>query len=61
LQFLIAAIICTVLIAVNIFKPKWGYVVASFIAELMLYKISKIRNAKRRIDINLAFKEIPPE
>jgi len=39
----------------------YGYVVASFIAGLILYKISKIRNAKRGIDINLAFKEIPPE
>ncbi|MFP3215416.1 MAG: amino acid permease [Candidatus Micrarchaeota archaeon] len=39
----------------------YGYVVASFIAGLILYEISKIRNAKRGIDISLAFKEIPPE
>jgi len=39
----------------------YGYVVASFIAGLILYEISKIRNAKKGIDISLTFKEIPPE
>ncbi len=39
----------------------YGYVVASFIAGVVLYEISKWRNAKKGIDISMAFKEIPPE
>ncbi|MGC8586319.1 MAG: APC family permease [Candidatus Micrarchaeia archaeon] len=39
----------------------YGYVVASFVAGIVLYEISKWRNAKKGIDISMAFKEIPPE
>jgi len=39
----------------------YGYVIASFAAGIILYEISKRRNAKKGIDISLAFKEIPPE
>lgn len=39
----------------------YGYVVLSFIAGIVLYELSKYRNAKKGINIELAFKEIPPE
>ena len=39
----------------------YGYVVASFVAGLVLYTISKRKNAAKGIDISLAFKEIPPD
>ncbi len=39
----------------------YGYVVVSFIAGLVLYTISKRKNAAKGIDISLAFKEIPPD
>ncbi len=39
----------------------YAYVVGSFIVGLLLYFGSKWYNAKRGIDISLAFKEIPPE
>ncbi len=39
----------------------YGYVIVSFIAGVTLYYISKRSNAKKGIDITLAFKEIPPE
>ena len=39
----------------------YGYIVASFVAGLVLYSISKWSNAKKGIDISMAFREIPPE
>ncbi len=39
----------------------YGYVVISFVAGIVLYSISKKSNAKKGIDITMAFKEIPPE
>ncbi len=39
----------------------YGYIVASFVAGLALYTYSKRANAKKGIDITMAFKEIPPE
>ncbi|MGA2198616.1 MAG: APC family permease [Nitrososphaerales archaeon] len=39
----------------------YAYVAGSFIVGLLLYFGSKRYNAKRGIDISLAFKEIPPE
>lgn len=39
----------------------YAYVIGSFIVGLLLYFGSKRYNAKRGIDISLAFKEIPPE
>ncbi len=39
----------------------YGYIVASFIAGVILYSVSKWRNAKKGVDISMAFKEIPPE
>jgi amino acid transporter len=39
----------------------YGYVAASFVAGVVLYSLSKWSNAKKGIDISLAFKEIPPE
>ncbi|PSN84850.1 hypothetical protein B9Q02_08580 [Candidatus Marsarchaeota G1 archaeon BE_D] len=39
----------------------YGYVVASFIAGLIIYDISRIRYSKQGINIELAFKTIPPE
>jgi amino acid transporter len=50
------------------FPSVWGgnpfaysYVVASFLTGAVLFGISKFYNAKRGIDISLAYKEIPPE
>ncbi len=39
----------------------YGYVVVSFIAGIAMYYISKKRNLKKGVNIDLAFKEIPPE
>ncbi len=39
----------------------YGYIVVSFAAGLALYTISKWSNAKKGIDISMAFKEIPPD
>jgi len=38
----------------------YGWVVASFIAGIVIYTISKSYYGKRGIDITLAYKEIPP-
>ncbi|HYB03925.1 MAG TPA: hypothetical protein VED17_05665, partial [Nitrososphaerales archaeon] len=39
----------------------YGYVVASFVAGIVIYFISKTRQASKGIDISFAFREIPPE
>jgi amino acid transporter len=39
----------------------YGYILASLIAGVFIYLISKKRHSKKGIDISLAFKEIPPE
>ena len=39
----------------------YGYVIASFIAGIVIYFVSKSRQAARGIDISYAFREIPPE
>ena len=39
----------------------YGYAAGSFIVGMLLYTISKRSNAKRGIDISMAFKEIPPD
>jgi amino acid transporter len=39
----------------------YGYIVASFIAGIVIYFISKTRQASKGIDISFAFREIPPE
>jgi hypothetical protein len=39
----------------------YAYVVGSFVAGLLIYAGSKWYNARRGVDISLAFKEIPPE
>jgi len=39
----------------------YGYVALSFIAGIIVYFVDKRRNLKKGINIDLAFKEIPPE
>ena len=39
----------------------YGYVLGSFILGAVIYLASKSYNAKKGIDLSLAFKEIPPE
>jgi amino acid transporter len=39
----------------------YGYVAASFVAGLVIYSASKAYHKKRGVDIELAYKEIPPE
>ena len=39
----------------------YGYVIASFIAGVVIYFVSKSRQAAKGIDISYAFREIPPE
>ncbi len=39
----------------------YGYVVASFVAGIVIYVVSRSRQAARGIDISYAFREIPPE
>ena len=39
----------------------YGYVVASFIAGVAIYFVSRSREAAKGIDISYAFREIPPE
>jgi hypothetical protein len=38
----------------------YGWVVASFIAGIIIYAVSKSYYSKRGIDITLAYKELPP-
>lgn len=39
----------------------YGYVVASFVAGVVIYVVSKTRSKAKGIDISYAFREIPPE
>jgi amino acid transporter len=39
----------------------YGYVIASFIAGIVIYIVARSRQASRGIDISFAFREIPPE
>ncbi len=39
----------------------YGYIAATFVAGIIIYFVSKKRQASRGLDLSLAFKEIPPE
>ncbi len=39
----------------------YGYVVVTFLAGVVIYFVSRSRQAARGIDISYAFREIPPE
>ncbi len=39
----------------------YGYSVAMFVLGALIYKVSKTRHAREGLNIDLAFKQIPPE